>query len=107
MGKKIAIIGDDVTTIGFKLGGISDTFGGEDFSERLSELTGEDFGILFITEKIAERNRETIDNFEKTKKGITPILIEIPDYLGPIEREDPISKLIKRAIGIEIVQKEG
>ncbi|RZN67982.1 MAG: V-type ATP synthase subunit F [Candidatus Methanolliviera hydrocarbonicum] len=107
MGKKIAIIGDDVTRTGFKLGGMSETFGDKDLEGILSKLAEEDFGIAFITEKIAEKNRETIDEFEKTKRSITPILIEIPDYLGPMEqREDSISKLIKRAIGVEIIQKE-
>ena len=102
---EIAIIGSDIAARGFRLGGVEKVYGDEKLGDTLKAL--EDVGIVFITEEIAEKNRETIDEFEKTKRGITPILIEIPDYLGPMEqREDSISKLIKRAIGVEIIQKE-
>jgi vacuolar-type H+-ATPase subunit F/Vma7 len=34
---------------------------------------------------------------------MTPIVVEVPDVSGPVEREvDPIRELIKRAIGADV-----
>jgi len=107
MVEKIAIIGDDITNTGFNLGGVGYTFGEEGLRERLYDLEKDNFGIIFITERIVEKNKSIIEDFKKSKRGILPLVIEIPDYMGPIEKEDTISMLIKRAIGVDIIKNEG
>lgn len=107
MVEKIAIIGDDITNTGFKLGGIGYTFGEENLKERLYELEKDNFGIIFITERIEERNRTIVEDFKRSKRGVLPLIIEIPDYMGPIGRKDRISMLIKRAIGVDLIKNEG
>ncbi|HIH77909.1 MAG TPA: V-type ATP synthase subunit F [Halobacteria archaeon] len=106
MFEKIAVIGDDITNTGFKLGGIGYTFGEENLKERLYDLEKDNFGIIFITEQIEERNRAIVEDFKKSKRGVLPLVIEIPDYKGPMGKKDTISMLIKRAIGVDLVKNE-
>jgi len=70
----------------------------------LKELIADEMvGVIAVTERLADANRSAIDEANKNKKGVTPILVEIPDKSGPIAREvDPLKALIKSAIGVEI-----
>lgn len=101
----IAVIGDPDTATGFRLAGIERVYEvseEEDVSEIFSELEKEGVSIIIVTERIAEKNREKIKEINARKKGVAPIIVEIPDKRGPIERVDMISELTKRAVGIVI-----
>ncbi|MDF2957024.1 MAG: Archaeal/vacuolar-type H+-ATPase subunit F/Vma7 [Candidatus Alkanophagales archaeon MCA70_species_1] len=101
----IAVIGDPDTATGFRLAGIERVYEvseEEDVSEIFSELEKEGVSIIIVTERIAEKNREKIKEINVRKKGVAPIIVEIPDKRGPIERVDMISELTKRAVGIVI-----
>ncbi len=108
--KKVAVIGDKDTTLGFAMAGVKDLFvmePGEKGAQHLLErcLADTEIGIVIITERIADRIREDIDKL-KFDKELYPIIIEIPDKQGEIPgRKDPISLLIKRAIGVEVSKK--
>lgn len=104
---KIAVIGDSDTVSGFRLGGVTSSYvvkAEEPIDAILKELIADEMvGVIAITERVADANRWAIDEVNKGKKAVTPILVEIPDKSGPIVREvDPLKALIKTAIGVEI-----
>ena len=106
MTSKIAIIADQDTVTGFMLGGIKEGYQVEDTEQAgkiLEELVGKDYSIIITTEKIGDELRDKIDNL--TSERALPMIIEIPDKTGSIEREtDPLRELIKRVIGVEMVK---
>jgi len=108
--KNIAVIGDKDTTLGFAMAGIKHTFnvetGGKGAKEAIEScLADPEIGIVVITERVADSIREDINKL-KFDKTLYPIIIEIPDKKGEIPgRKDPISLLIKRAIGVEVTKK--
>lgn len=106
MSSKIAIMADQDTVTGFMLGGIKEGYPVKDIEEAgktLDELVKKDFSIIITTEKIGDELRSTITKF--TSERALPLIIEIPDKTGSIEREsDPLRELIKRVIGVEMVK---
>jgi len=103
----IAVIADPDTATGLRLAGVSRTWevkDPKDASSILDELSSDErCGIIITTERIADEIRDKIDEINSKKKGITPIIVEIPDKRGKIEREvDPLRELVKKAIGVEI-----
>lgn len=104
MSSKIAVMADPDTVTGFMLGGIKDGFPveTEEAEAKLKELAKE-YSIIITTEKIGDNIRETIDRL--SSESALPMIIEIPDKEGSVEREsDPIRELIKRVIGVEMVE---
>jgi len=122
----IAVIGDPETATGFRLAGVTAVFecsagagagagagsdGGEEVArvlERLARDGGEGNGglrIIVITERLAAETkaREKIKEINARKKGVIPIIIEVPDKKGPLAKEiDEIGWLIKRAVGVAV-----
>ena len=105
---EIVVIGDEATRTGFKLSGVTRTYPGEEAKRHLTEmLQDETVGILMITERYAEENRDLLNRVRKDKKRLTPVIVEIPDSTGPITREtDPLQELIRRALGAQIAEEE-
>lgn len=104
----IVVIGDEDTRTGFKLSGVTRTYPGEEIKVQLIEMLQDDsIGIIMITERYAEENKEVLDRARKDKKRLTPVIVEIPDSTGPITREtDPLQELIRRALGAQIAEEE-
>jgi len=106
MSSKIAIMADQDTVTGFMLGGIKEGYtinNKEEAEQKLQELVKKDFSIIITTEKIGTEIRSTIDKV--TGERALPMIIEVPDKEGSIEREsDPLRELIKRVIGVEMVK---
>ncbi|HOI40698.1 MAG TPA: V-type ATP synthase subunit F [Methanobacterium sp.] len=105
MSSKIAVMADQDTVTGFMLGGVKDGFpvdNMEEAGEKLKQLAKE-YSIIITTEKIGDNFRETIDKM--SSESALPMIIEIPNKEGSVEREsDPIRELIKRVIGVEMVE---
>jgi vacuolar-type H+-ATPase subunit F/Vma7 len=105
---EIALIGDRHTAYGFKLAGIKQTLlidelKTTDVREVLRSLFDGNTGVILITEKAATEIRSALDEVSRFRKGIVPIILEIPDSGGPLEgKTDPIRNLIKRTVGFEI-----
>ena len=105
---EIALIGDRHTVHGFRLAGIRKTFLVEEIRQRdirgvLKNLFDGDIGIILVTEKVAEEMRDILEEVNRFRKGILPIVVEIPDSSGPlITKVDPIRGLIKRTVGFEM-----
>jgi len=106
----IAVIGDRETAIGFRLAGVQAVYEvPRDENETLNlldKLVSEDgTAIIIINERLAaeERVRDKIRAINENKRGVTPIIVEIPDKRGPMEQKvSEIERLIKRAVGVAL-----
>jgi V/A-type H+/Na+-transporting ATPase subunit F len=102
----IGIVADSDTVTGFRIGGIKEGYvvGSADEAKHIiKDLIDQRFSIIITTEKIGDEIRGFIDKI--TKNRTLPIIVEVPDKTGPIERAaDPIKELVKRAIGIEAIK---
>jgi len=105
---EIALIGDIHTVHGFRLAGIRKAFlidemKNQNKREIIKGLFDDDIGILLVTEKVYKELRDELEEANRFKKGIMPIVLEIPDSSGPLEDKiDPMRELIKRTVGFEI-----
>ena len=106
MNSKIAVMADHDTVTGFMLGGIKEGYpvkNEEEAEKTLEQLVNDGFSIIITTEKIGDKIKATIDRL--TGDQALPMIIEIPDKTGPSKRAtDPMSELIKRVIGVEMVK---
>jgi V/A-type H+-transporting ATPase subunit F len=106
----IAVIGDPDTAAGFRLAGIKEVHeyrseGGEEVARVLDKLTREEVAIIILNERFAAdaRTRAKIKEINEKKKGVIPIIVEVPDKRGPMKKElDEIGQLIKRAVGLAV-----
>ena len=105
---EIALIGDRHTVYGFRLAGIRKTFPIEEIreqgiSEALKDLFGPGIALLLVTERVAEELGDKLEEANRFKKGMLPVIVVIPDSSGPmIKKIDPIRELIKRTVGFEM-----
>ena len=105
--EKIAVIADSATCTGFRLSGVESTFAltGAEAEAKIAELLGdESFGIIVVSERMVENcDWRLKKRIEATAK---PIVVAIPDSAGPIEQEESLAKLIKRALGVDLTKKK-
>jgi V/A-type H+-transporting ATPase subunit F len=97
------VIGDEDTVLGFQLVGVEgeivDT--PEESREALKRaFAKEDLGVIVITERIAARIRGDVDRY--VYKTTFPLIIEIPDRLGPMEGRGSIRDMIRAAVGVSL-----
>ncbi len=102
---RISVVGDEDTTVGFRLAGVKDAHFARDSKEAgelLKKLAKEEgMGMIIVTERYADELREEIRALREGK--IMPVFVEIPDKKGPMaKRVDPIKELVRRAVGVEI-----
>jgi len=105
----IAVIGDRETAIGFRLAGVRAVYEvSRDEKETLNlldKLVNDGTAIIIINERLAAeaRVRDKIRAINENKRGVTPIIVEIPDKRGPMEQKvSEIERLIKRAVGVAL-----
>jgi len=106
---KIAGITDPVTAIGLRLAGVRRAYEVENSAEAGelfdSLIKNEEIGIIIISERIAQDIRWKLDRFLEERRGVRPVVVEIPDKVGPIpERMETVRKLVRRAIGVEVLR---
>jgi vacuolar-type H+-ATPase subunit F/Vma7 len=105
---EIALIGDKHTIYGFRLAGIKKTFLIEDSRQEhirgiLKGLFEDSTALILITEKIAAEIGGLLEEANRFRKGVMPIILQIPDSGGPlVSKVDPMRALIKRTVGFEI-----
>jgi len=102
---RISVIGDFDTVVGFRLAGVKDGYVVETPEEALQRLREvvkeEDVGLVIITERLVDKIRAEVDRLLENRSF--PLLVEIPDKAGPIEKKvDPLKELVRRAVGVEI-----
>ncbi|MCD5424999.1 MAG: hypothetical protein LRZ92_00895 [Methanosarcinaceae archaeon] len=100
---KFAIIGDKQMAIGFSLAGVKKSKIVETPEEVKSAITeyiqDAEIGVLIIQDSFAEKARAFIDKLQE-RKEVYPVIMEISGKSGPIEKEDIMDSLIRRAIGV-------
>ena len=100
---KIVSIGDEETSLGFKLAGIAEVYTEEpDKSAPLLRTLAEDqdLAVLIITEEVAKANSDLI---RRMRLEPYPVIIEVPGKKAKYESaEDKVRSLIKMALGIDI-----
>lgn len=96
----IGVIGDKDTVTGFSLAGVKKKWvaeGRDDAKNAFEKFVATpDMKVIIITEKLAESIREEIDKH----KGTWPVVVEIPDKKGKMERTDSIGRLIRKVTGV-------
>ena len=104
---KIVSLTNAETAMGLRLGGLKESHIVEDpkdAAEILLELTTDtDTGILIVDDDIARMHHKLIDDIRASKKTF-PIIVEIQtrERKEAAEGIDPLTDLIKRAIGVDI-----
>jgi len=105
---KVAAICDKDTAIGLRLAGIKDVYTpGNDLEtfNLINKLIEEKFGVVFINEAISNKLGKRL--YDIRLQVEVPIIVEIPDKKGHLpEYVDYISKLIKKAVGIEVYRQK-
>ena len=102
---EVVVIGEQNTITGFSLAGVRRTYLPEEGKANLKDILSEDgLGVLILTERFAQDNRKAVEDHQASKR-VTPIVVEVPDINGPIERVvDPIRELIRRALGADVTK---
>jgi len=105
--EKIAVIADSATCTGFRLAGVESTFpltGAEAEAKMAELLLDSGLGIIVVPERLAEGCDWRLK--KKVEATAKPIVVAIPDSGGPIEQEESLAKLIKRALGVDLTKKK-
>lgn len=98
----IHVIGDENTVMGFRLAGVGKGHIVKNQAETEAAFEEcEKSGVVIITERAAETIRETL-----SKDRFFPLVVEIQDRMGPIEKEDQLRILMRQAIGVDIKKEE-
>ncbi|MDI3481535.1 MAG: V/A-type H+/Na+-transporting ATPase subunit [Tepidanaerobacteraceae bacterium] len=101
---KIFLISDNTHTLtGMRLAGVEGVVVHER-EEVLKELkkvrASRDTGILLITELLAEKVQQELDEMKLSSKP--PVIIEIPDRHGSRRPPDFLTRYIRESIGLKI-----
>ncbi len=101
---KIAVVGSEPLTLGFKLSGVTEAYTPESQQKAESMLRElmqrDDMGLIVVTTKITKNIKDRRLS-ESISQSIMPMVLEVPDYNEECQ-PDVLSKLILRAIGIDI-----
>ena len=95
------VIGDRETVLGFRLAGVRGTIveTPDETEAALKEaFEREGTGIVLIPERVAETVRALVDRYLYTTSF--PLIIEIPDRMGPMEGRGNIRDMIRNAVGV-------
>lgn len=100
---KIISVGDEETSLGFKLAGISEVYTEEpEKAGTILRKVSEDpeLAILIITEEVAKANSDLI---KRIRMNPYPVIIEVPGKKAQYESaENKVQALIKMALGIDL-----
>lgn len=103
MASKIGVVGDKDSILGFKMLGFDVRFvnDGQIAKKTIDEMAKEDFGVIFLTEELAQEIPEAIDRYDTM---MTPAVILIPNHNGSqgIGRSR-IEKNVEKAVGQNIL----
>lgn len=101
--RKIGVIGDKDSVLGFKALGLNVFTPEEDVDVRktIERLAKEDYSIIFITEQMAEKAMETISRYDDK---VSPAIIMIPSNKGSLNIGlNRINENVEKALGSNIL----
>ena len=100
---KYYIIGDEDSVLGFGMVGVQGSVV-KDREQATSAfqrvLESGEFGIIIITERIADLIRPLVLRYTYSERF--PLIVEIPDRQGPKEDRPGIREMVNTAIGIKL-----
>ncbi len=100
---KIAVIGDYDSIYGFASLGLA-TFpvdGVEDAEKTLKSLVNSGYGIIYITEALAQGSKKVIDKY---KESMLPAIIQIPGVNGNTgDGIMAVRRSVEQAVGSDIL----
>jgi V/A-type H+-transporting ATPase subunit F len=97
------VIGDESTVTGFGLAGVEGEVveTADEAREALTKaFASPDIGIIIVTERIAAQLHEEMEKFIFGRSF--PLVIEIPDRMGPMEGRVSIRQIVRSAVGINV-----
>ncbi len=97
------VIGDEETVLGFSLVGVSGRVvtSPDETRDALKEaFQAEGLGIIILSERVAETIRAEVNQY--LYKTSFPLIIEIPDRLGPMEGRGSVRDMIRSAVGVHL-----
>lgn len=100
---KVAVIGDYDSIYGFATLGLSicPVSNHEEAREKLKQLAGGKYGIIYITEALAA---ELTDVIEEYKEQTIPAIIQIPGISGNTGAGvEGVKKTVEQAVGSDIL----
>ncbi|MDE1797817.1 MAG: hypothetical protein KGH63_00235 [Candidatus Micrarchaeota archaeon] len=103
----IAVIGDSALLTGFKLAGVQKLYPVASMAEgeaMLAKLLAEPgVGILIVEEQLLESVDWRLK--KKVEAAARPVVVAVPGRKGPVEQSESLAKLVKRALGFDIMSK--
>ena len=99
---KIGVVGDKDSILAFRALGVSvyPVIDKDEARKTVDRLANDKYGIIFITEKIAQMIEETIERYNKE---LIPAVILIPDNQGSLGiGMEKINEYVEKAIGSNI-----
>lgn len=103
MSHKIGVIGDRNSVLIYRMLGFDVFFTStdEEASQKLDELAENEYGVIYVTEQIAENIPETIQKYDDK---ILPAIILIPDHTGSRGiGKRRVQENVEKAVGQDIL----
>jgi vacuolar-type H+-ATPase subunit F/Vma7 len=97
------VIGNQDAVWGFALAGVRGQIvtTAEELNQALdAALTSGEFGIVLVTEDVANLARQRVDTL--IARSITPLVVEIPGPEGPRPDRPSLGEVIRQTIGVKI-----
>lgn len=103
MSHKIGVMGDSNSVLVYRMLGF-DVFIAlepEEASRKIDELADENYGVIYVTETIAENIMDTIRKYDEK---ILPAIILIPDHTGSRNiGKNRVQENVEKAVGQNIL----
>ena len=107
--KIIVVIGSELLPTGMRLAGVKESYmvqSAEETEQLLLKLfERNEVGIVVITEGLAKSIKDRRVRY-RMENSLDPLVISVPGYNEKME-EDTLRRLILKAVGIDIIQKDG
>ncbi len=103
MHKKIGVVGDKDSVLAFKAIGVDvySVIEADEARNTIDKLAANNYGIIFVTEQIAEKVEETIARYDRE---VLPAIILIPSNQGTLNiGMRRISDNVEKAVGMNIL----
>ncbi|MFH0927187.1 MAG: V-type ATP synthase subunit F [Candidatus Micrarchaeota archaeon] len=104
----IAVLGDSSLTTGFKLAGVEKLYYAGQNSQAeetlIKLMENPQIGIIIISEELLEGMDWRIKR--RVEDAAKPVVISVPSKNGPMEQGESLAKLVKRALGFDIMGKD-
>jgi len=105
--EKIAVVGDSAMLTGFKLAGVEKTFlvaNAEEGEKVIATLLSDSgLGIVIVSEELVESFDWKLK--KKIEAAAKPVVVTVPGKKGSMEQSESLAKLVKRALGFDLMAK--